>query len=381
MTDIKRDFLYQFNSGLYNCYSNKPSIVSVFENIENGELSLCPSNEDYFGFLTKVNKCIFVIKKILVNPYVVVSGKQEVVPVSKAQNVNHESVKLTTLDASLWAEKDGGKYPKNAYSLLNEDAFINYENAFIYQLIILLIARLKSIRSKIAQELGIKATGKIEDFVASNLNAEQVKTYNTICMYINKLVRLSKEKVFADNSNRAINLSNIFVTDILASEKRYNFCYKFFCNELRNSMSQSIIDNDYRVLYHNFALIQIMYHLYKKGYKVVDTNYYIAQTGKVFIDTVEFVGDKKISLTPSKNGVDISSNDKLIRVEFSKSALKTAEEIQKDYKNRAQILNQNNKYSKVYVAYLSSLEQTVDGVLSIGYKNVEDTINRLIEAI
>ena len=381
MTDIKRDFLYQFNSGLLNCYSNKPSIVSVFGNIDNGELSLRPSNEDYSGFLDRVNKCIFVIKKILVNPYVVVSGNQEVVPASKAQNVNHESVKLTTLDASLWAKKDGANRPKSAYSLLSEDVFTNYENAFIYQLIILLIERLKSIRSKLAQSLGIKVVAKIEDVAASNLNEEQVKTYNTICLYINKLVRLSKEKVFAINSKRVINLSSIFVTDILASEKRYNYCYKFFCNELRNSLSRSISVNDYRVLYHNFALIQLMYQLYKKGYKVNDTNYYIAQTGKVFIDAIEFVGDKKLLLTPSKNGVDISLNDKLVRVEFSKTALKTATEIQEDYKNRAEALNRDNKFSKVYVAYLTSLEQTVDGILSIGYKNVEDTINRLIEAL
>ncbi|MBE6674763.1 MAG: hypothetical protein E7596_06615 [Ruminococcaceae bacterium] len=381
MADIKRDFLYQFNSGLFKCYSNEPSIVSVFENIDKGELSLCPSENEYSGFLERVNRCIFIIKKIVTNPYVVVKGKQEIVPAPKAQNVNHESIKLTTLDASLWAKKGGKDYPKSAYSLSSEDVFTNYENAFIYQLIILLITRLRSIRSKIARNLGIKVSGKLEDSAANNFNAEQVKEYNTICLYIDKLVRLSKEKVFADNRYREINLSNVYITDILASEKRYNFCYKFFCNELKNGMSQNINVNDYRVLYHNFALIQLMYHLYKIGYKFNNANYYIAQTGKIFVDAVEFVGSKKLLLTPSKNGVDISTEDKIVRVEFSKSSIRTDEEIKKDYNKQIQKLNQNNKYSKVYVAHMSSLEQPFDGILSIGYKNVEDTISKLIEAL
>ena len=33
MTDIKRDFLYEFNQKVREIYSQSPSIVSVFENI------------------------------------------------------------------------------------------------------------------------------------------------------------------------------------------------------------------------------------------------------------------------------------------------------------------------------------------------------------
>ena len=42
MTDIKRDFLYEFNQKVREIYSQSPSIVSVFENIDNGSLRLSP---------------------------------------------------------------------------------------------------------------------------------------------------------------------------------------------------------------------------------------------------------------------------------------------------------------------------------------------------
>ena len=65
MTDIKRDFLYEFNQKVREIYSENPSIVSVFENIDNGSLKLSPSNFSLNSFLKEVEKCIFVIKKII----------------------------------------------------------------------------------------------------------------------------------------------------------------------------------------------------------------------------------------------------------------------------------------------------------------------------
>ena len=69
MTEIKRDFLYEFNRGLKNTYSNSHSILSVFENIENGAIKLAPIELPEEDFLGQVEKCIFIIKKILADPY------------------------------------------------------------------------------------------------------------------------------------------------------------------------------------------------------------------------------------------------------------------------------------------------------------------------
>ena len=179
MTDIKRDFLYEFNNELRNINSGSSSLVSVFENIDNGSLKLSPADVTLNDFLEEVGKCIFVIKKILFNPYVVVEGRQEVMPVSQAKNANKDSVKLTIEDASLWSYQNGRIRPKNAYSVVSEDVFINYENAFIYQLIKLLITRLSSIKLLTIRSYGIDTSKD----VLEQLDEEQSKRWQmSLCL-------------------------------------------------------------------------------------------------------------------------------------------------------------------------------------------------------
>ena len=374
MTDIKRDFLYEFNNELRNINSGSSSLVSVFENIDNGSLKLSPADVTLNDFLEEVGKCIFVIKKILFNPYVVVEGRQEVMPVSQAKNANKDSVKLTIEDASLWSYQNGRIRPKNAYSVVSEDVFINYENAFIYQLIKLLITRLSSIKLLTIRSYGVDTSKD----VLEQLDEEQSKFYNTVCLYINKLDRLSKEKVFAINSSRVIDLTNIFITDTLASDKRYNYCYKFFGKVIRNKKISKNVTGDFRVLYHNFALIQLLYNIYKSGYTVSNSDLKLAVTGKLFIDKVEFKGEKNIEVKPTANGVNLCSPENCIHIEFSKSMLNNAKDININCSENVAKFNNTNEFSKVRVAYLSSETDISENVLNIGYKDVYQNIVKLI---
>ena len=124
MADIKRDFLYEFNRVLRDGYSTSPSIVSVFESIDNGILKLSPSAIYDDEFVKEVGKVIFMMKKIAADPYKSFSGKQEKVSVSQAQSIDQESVRLTLADPSVWSVVDGKRTPKHAYTLTKEHVFI-----------------------------------------------------------------------------------------------------------------------------------------------------------------------------------------------------------------------------------------------------------------
>lgn len=369
MTDIKRKFLYEFNRGLRDAYSNKPTVVSVFENIDSGNIKLSPTDIPNADFVKEVGKCISAIKKIVANPYKVVGGNYEVVPVSNAKSIDKEAIKLTLDDPTLWTIEKGKHMPKLAYSFAKEDVFVNYENAFIYQLINVTILRLKSVLSSLESTKHSEAS-----------EAEFAEFSETVKSYIRKLSRLSNEKVFEDNSRRSVDLSNVFVTDTIKSDKRYNFCYKFFCENIRSHKKISESVTDFRVLYHNFALVQIMYYLNKSGYKIEDSEYYVSVTDKVFIKPIVFNGSKKITLIQTANGVDIEVDGKLTHIEFAKSLLKSAVAISDDCEARVKKLA-CDKYEKVYVAYLSSIKNTDECVLNIGYQDVEKTINRLIQSL
>ena len=374
MTDTKRDFLYEFNRGLALAYNSNPSIVSVFENIENGSLKLSPIEIPDADFVNEVSRCIFVIKKIAAEPFKVLARKQELLPVSQAKSIDQESVKLTLADPSLWAEKDGKKLPKSAYSLVSEDVFINYENAFICQLINLIIARLKNIRSKFYATLGVE-----QNLENSNIDKEYIEFSNKIDSHIRKLSRLSNEKVFYDNRHRVIDLSNIFVTDTLAKDNRYNYCYKFFCSVLKSSKKKSNVVKDFRVLYHNYALVQLLYNFYKNGYTFDEAKYYVPDSGKMFVDKICLHKDKKLEIIRTDNGIDIVSQDKVTHLEFSKVAARSTAEISQNYSGVVEKMK--NKYSNLYVAYLVSDEQGIDGVLNIGYKNADKSVCKLIETL
>lgn len=369
MADIKRDFLYEFNRELRKINSDSSSIVSVFESIDSGALRLSPVEVPYADFIDEVGKCIFIIKKIVADPYKSVEGKQELVPVSQAQNMNQESIKLTLSDTSVWATESGKRIPKLAYSLANEYVYTSYENAFVCTLIKLLIPRLKKIKAKVELDFPDKTAW------------EYLQLNSTIDSYIRKLTRLSNEKVFVDNNRRVVDMSDIYITDIIASDYKYNYCYRFFVDNFKNNKSNNSIGRDFRVLYHNFALIQILYALYKSGYTFDDVEYYVSVSGKAFINPVNLSGEKEIAISQRMNGIDIACNNKLVRVEFSKALIKDSSAILEHFVENSSKIREENKYSNVYVAYLSSEDSSVDGVLSIGYKNAEKAIDKLINSL
>ncbi len=369
MADIKRDFLYEFNRELRNIYSDSSSIVSVFESINSGALRLSPVEVPYAEFIEEVGKCIFVIKKIVADPYKTVKGRQELVPVSQAQNMDHESIRLTLADTSVWAANSGKRIPKQAYSLVNDFVFMSYENAFVCTLINLIIARLKKIKAKIDIDFPDKTSW------------EYLQLNSTIDSYVRKLTRLSNEKVFVDNNRREIDMSNIFITDIMTSDYKYNYCYKFFIDNFKNNKAGSNVNRDFRVLYHNYAMIQILHALHKAGYVFDNVEYYVSVSGKIFVDPIELDGEKKIAISQRMNGIDIACNNKLVRVEFSKSLIKETSAILEDFMAKNSKIREESRYSSVYVAYLSSEESAVDGILSIGYKNAEKTIEKLINSL
>ena len=376
MSDTKRDFLYEFNRGLRAIYSEDPSILSVFQSIENGRLQLKPTEIPEVDFIVAVGRCIPVIKRIAAEPYKVLERRQELVPVSQAQSMDHESVKLTLADPSLWSDIDGKMLPKNAYSLTSEDVCINYENAFIYHLIGLTINRLRSIKKSYMSVFGIVCE---DDLATLDAFPEYKEYFSLASAYIKKLTRLSFEKAFYDNKNRVIDFSNIYVTDTINTDKRYNYCYKFFCSMLKGHAKKISVNRDFRVLYHNFALVHLMYNLHKSGYEAENVSYYIPQSGKMFIDNVRFIGEKSIELRRSDNGVEILSGEKNIRVEFSKSAFRTVNDIHANYESIAK--KHDEKYSDIFVAYLTFEEEVNSGVLSVGYKNVEKAILKLIQSL
>lgn len=365
MTDIKRDFLYEFNQKLRDIYSENASIVSVFENIDNGFLRLSPVELPDVDFVNEVDRLIFTLKRILENPYTTIEGRQRIVPISCANAMDQESVRLTLDNPSLWGDQEEKLFPKRAYSLVNEDVFTNYENAFIYQLIKLVVLRLIKIKEQLSVSSDVNETEEIKNFV------------ERVCSQIKNLSRISDEKVFFDNRDREIQFSQIFVTHVLGKEKRYNFCYRFFCKYFKRKSKSAYVNKDFRVLYHNFALIQILYNLNKKGYKVIDKDYYVAPSGKMFIDIIAFEGQNKIQVMRALNGVDIAVNDKVIHVEFAKSFQKTIADIEDDFNKRKG--NFKEKCDEFYCAYLSADTDLTCGALCIGYKNAELAINELIK--
>ena len=368
MADIKRDFLYEFNRELRNVYSDSSAIVSVFESIDNGALKLSPTEVSCAKFIEAVGKCIFVIKKIVADPYKTFEGKQELVPVSKAQNMDRESVKLTLSDTSVWSVNSGKRIPKQAYTLINEHVYKNYENAFICSLIGLIIARLRKIKTKLTSDFPDKSS------------SEYVQLSSTIDTYVRKLVRLSNEKVFVDNNRREIDMSNIFVTDIMLSDYKYNYCYKFFIDYFKNNKANKGVSKDFRVLYHNFALVQILYRFYKQGYSFDNVNYYVSVSGKMFFDAIELNGEKEFVISQGLNGIDIACNGKLACVEFSKNFISDSSAAINELSSLRSRLASSKKYSNVYFAYLSP-ENDADGILGIGYKNAEKTINEFIKSL
>ena len=367
MTDIKRDFLYEFNRELREVYSKGSSIVSVFEGIDKGIIKLSPSNISDEDFVNEVGKAIFMIKRIVADPYKTFRGKQQRVPVSQAQNVDQESIRMTLSTPAVWSIIDGKRTPKEAYTLIKDYVFINYENAFVSRLITLIIIRLKKIKAKAAREVFDKSSNEYQQFI------EKIESY------VRKLMRLSSEKVFTDNSRRVVDMSNIFLTDILNTDNRYNYCYKFFCEHLRSRGASASLNKDFRILYHNFALVQLLYCLNKQGYNVPNVEYYISVSGKMFLNTLTVKsGEKAITLSQTNNGVDIFNDNKSIHVEFSKVMLRDDSQILDDYNSRAKRTSDNQNY---FVAYLTTSDSIADGAISIGYRNADKTVKDLINSL
>ena len=375
MAETKRSFLYDFNRTLREIYSCDSKLESVFENIDNGTLHISLNEIIDFDFLEKVNKLIFIVKRIIADPYKVLSGKQTIVPASEAKNSDQESFKLTLADSTLWNVKDGKIEPSFAYTLVKEDVEINYENAFIAELLKQLIIRLKMIRTDILRVSGASHN----DSVDNNVESRFAEAYSIVTTQINKLNRISKQKIFVENSKRQIDSCDLFYTDTLKHDKRYNFCYKFFVNDLKFKKSNVAVTKDFRVLYHNFALIQILYKLYKSGYSFGDTTYQVAVSGKMIIDEFAISNESScLKVSRAFNGVKILSDKKSVLVEFSKKVIHSQSGIVSDYNERCK--KNNSDKIDYYVAYLTS-KDCGSGIVSIGYNNAQVAIESLINAL
>ena len=99
------------------------------------------------------------------------------------------------------------------------------------------------------------------------------------------------------------------------------------------------------------------------------------------MNNVTFNGDKKIEFKTTSNGVNLCSDGNCVHIEFSKVMLSNAKAINDDFSQRITSYSNQKNFTKCYIAYLSSETDVLDGVLNVGYKNIDEQIAKLIKAI
>ena len=83
-----------------------------------------------------------------------------------------------------------------------------------------------------------KPKAENEEFEISD--QKHLSALSTINAHVKVLNRLLRERAFSDNSRRVVDMTEIFLTDIIKSDKRYNFCYRFYCDNFKSKKMEKM---------------------------------------------------------------------------------------------------------------------------------------------
>ncbi len=325
MSDERTLILQNFTKKLSNCRHNVP-IKQLLEYLDQGKFGYtCPISSDEvelneFVFADDIYAVVNQIRAIIKEPHIFLKRESVIQNVSVAPNIDTEALIETYTDYKLWKVKDGSIEPEFVHAFVNEDNLAIYENRFIYYLMNLLYSQVSKRLATLTEELrtlnvmaGLKPLDggfTIENYfeiiahnngeipVVANCESAEIKTLNLL-IKCKKLLRNLMDTQFYLACKKAQEFvpAGLKPTNILMMDKRYNYCYNFYINFIKNKGG----NNPESQSYVSFIVINFINALIKDGFVFDDQDapLFVAQSGRLTLPKTRMVKEP-FAITLSK---------------------------------------------------------------------------------
>ncbi len=313
MNQQSAKILENFARKMANCRHNV-TVQSLVEHLGRGKFGYSYLKDgsgvelNEFVYAEDVMLVITQIRNIIKEPHIFLKREGIIQNASVATNIDTEALLETYTDYKLWKVKDNAFEPEYVHSFVNEDNLAIYENCFITHLIDLLlrhcvenITRLMNSVKTINELSGIgklpkgAVTEKYFSFFDSN-NGEppvladcegpDVVTLNTFIKCQKILQSLTHTEFYkACKKNKRFVLMALKPTNILLMDKRYNYCYLFYNNIIRNNRAKKIDQ-----AYVSFVTINFFELLLENGFTLAseDEIVKVSRSGALNIENLAF---------------------------------------------------------------------------------------------
>ncbi len=400
------DYIFKFDQEIIKLVKNI-GFKDFLEILSKFSLSTSYDFEDIALTLNEIKNVLDKITSIIYKPHI----KTDVTPIIKRSELissfNKDSFIDTVKDTKLWKEKGLEFTPEYVHSIENIDTIDNYENKFIVLLIDCIDENFNEIKDSLSfindsieENYQTKSTnftkyGIYQEFDTFkypyesffNLYDESITTLRDNISKINRRIKNIKASEFYKNLAKSkLNLGNIIPTNVLIHDELYNYCYRYFKNNILTNEENKLSLNDF--LYNYFVVNLIKYLNINK----VRSNYRTSLTFKNNLINFGVINFKKefinfsISHNLNLNGLDIDvtfnedkeNNSKyLILFEYNL--------IENNYSNLKRIIEQNqNKYSEIILITSNNVIKKFDNVMYFSiydsFKNKINLFNNLFKS-
>ena len=283
------------------------------------------NDKEFFEGLKHV---MSIIATIIHHPHLSNKEKEVIVRSDQAANMTQEMFNKTMHDSSLWSEHDLKMVPEYVYYSEHIDDIKIYENIFIVHLIDKIQTEMDTYKifySRMVKSFFMNPLVKsFDDARSLNIDSDtEFKLLNDINDLEKKLRFIKNTRFYKEIEPKAKNMTRVVPTNILISDRLYNYCYKFYKAQISYTDSTQKI-KDIRTYY----LILLLQQSRKYGLELHESSknpikFVFDSNGNVILPEIILIGeDFSIKIIPENkyNGLvfevinrDCSSDSKIAK--------------------------------------------------------------------
>lgn len=260
------------------------------------------NDEDFFNDLKNV---MSIIATIIHHPHMTNREREIIVRSDQAANLTQDMFNKTMRDSELWSERNLKMVPEYVYYSEHVDELKIYENIFIVHLVDKIQAEMDTYKifySRMVKSFFMnRLVSSFNDARSLNIDSDtEFKLLNDIRELEKKLRFIKNTRFYKEIEPAAKKFTRVVPTNILVSDRLYNYCYKFYKAQI------SYTDNTQKVrdirTYYWILLVQLSH---KQGLKLPEglqsskAKFTYDENGDVILPEVLLMGnDFNIKVSP-----------------------------------------------------------------------------------
>lgn len=279
-------FLQRYNEIIQNKVNDKTSLLSILKMISHEEIK-SSTTFDYDETISKCKVIKSVVDKIISiihKPLIKTDVEEVVIRSELSEKLSPYSFKETLKESRFWKMKNGQMTPEYVKNEVSIDTVSSYENAFIAYLTDLLgveindlILEISPLVESLEEKYEIKGAtygrrSLFQELGNEYLHVGEFKTTESNSYEALSLLKKLEKRIIHIKSSENYRLFKLFPlnkdiipTNILIHNQLYNYCYKYYLDNYKNSANRDSFQKEKN--YYQYVISLLLTYIYDNDLK------------------------------------------------------------------------------------------------------------------